>query len=83
VVPSQPLCLLEQGVAISDPPVVTIEVARRESARVNCQPAHGWSPMSFRQQSLDLAKFEMAFSRSFGVGHLEFSQRIKDDLGDD
>ena len=60
-----------------------IEIALLESARVNRISAHGWSPMSFRQQSLDLAKFEMAFSRSFGVGHLEFSQRIKDDLGDD
>jgi hypothetical protein len=39
--------------------------------------------MSFRQQILDLAKFEVALFRSLGVGHLEFTESIEDDLGDD
>ena len=63
--------------------VVTIEVALLESARVNCRSARDLSPTSFRQQLLDLAEFEVALFRSSGVGHLEFSQRIEDDLGDD
>lgn len=63
--------------------VVTIEVALLESARVNCLSARSRSATSLRQELLDLLKFELALFRSSGVGHFEFSQRIKDNLGDD
>jgi hypothetical protein len=38
---------------------------------------------SFRQQLLDRAQFEAALFGGFGVRHLEFSELIQDDLGDD